>query len=82
MNDNDIQPKVNPWLIALTVMLPTFMEVLDTTIANVSLTPHRRQPVGFHRRIHLGADELSDFQRDRHSLQRVARDSGLAGKIF
>jgi MFS transporter, DHA2 family, multidrug resistance protein len=36
MNDNE--PKVNPWLIALTVMLPTFMEVLDTTIANVSLT--------------------------------------------
>jgi MFS transporter, DHA2 family, multidrug resistance protein len=36
MNSNE--PKVNPWLIALTVMLPTFMEVLDTTIANVSLT--------------------------------------------
>ncbi|HZI31378.1 MAG TPA: DHA2 family efflux MFS transporter permease subunit, partial [Candidatus Binatia bacterium] len=36
MNDNE--PKVNPWLIALTVMLPTFMEVLDTTIANVALT--------------------------------------------
>jgi len=31
------QPKVNPWMIALAVMLPTFMEVLDTTIANVSL---------------------------------------------
>ena len=36
MNENE--PKVNPWMIALTVMLPTFMEVLDTTIANVSLT--------------------------------------------
>src|ERR1700733_15021190 len=36
MNDNE--PKVNPWMIALTVMLPTFMEVLDTTIANVALT--------------------------------------------
>jgi DHA2 family multidrug resistance protein len=35
---NADEPKVNPWLIALTVMLPTFMEVLDTTIANVSLT--------------------------------------------
>ncbi|MBU6410069.1 MAG: EmrB/QacA family drug resistance transporter, partial [Verrucomicrobia bacterium] len=35
---NASKPKVNPWLIALTVMLPTFMEVLDTTIANVSLT--------------------------------------------
>jgi DHA2 family multidrug resistance protein len=28
----------NLWMIALAVMLPTFMEVLDTTIANVSLT--------------------------------------------
>src|SRR5258708_11315901 len=33
------QPKHNPWLIALTVTLATFMEVLDTSIANVSL-PH------------------------------------------
>jgi len=31
------QPSVNPWLIALSVILPTFMEVLDTTIANVAL---------------------------------------------
>jgi MFS transporter, DHA2 family, multidrug resistance protein len=30
---------VNPWLIATTVMLATFMEVLDTSVANVSL-PH------------------------------------------
>ena len=29
--------KVNPWLIALSVMLATFMEVLDTSVANVSL---------------------------------------------
>jgi DHA2 family multidrug resistance protein len=32
-------PEVNPWLIAMTVMLATFMEVLDTSIANVAL-PH------------------------------------------
>ena len=38
MNANDTQPKINPWMIALAVMLPTFMEVLDTTIANVSLS--------------------------------------------
>src|SRR5579862_8630233 len=30
---------VNPWFIAFTVMLATFMEVLDTSIANVAL-PH------------------------------------------
>ncbi|HZV35082.1 MAG TPA: DHA2 family efflux MFS transporter permease subunit [Verrucomicrobiae bacterium] len=29
--------KVNPWWIALAVMLATFMEVLDTSIANVAL---------------------------------------------
>src|SRR5271157_1904819 len=32
-------PGINPWLIALTVTLATFMEVLDTSIANVAL-PH------------------------------------------
>ena len=31
------RPRVNPWLIALIVTLATFMEVLDTTIVNVSL---------------------------------------------
>src|SRR6266704_4740270 len=30
---------VNPWIIAITVTLATFMELLDTAIANVSL-PH------------------------------------------
>jgi MFS transporter, DHA2 family, multidrug resistance protein len=33
------KPSVNPWLIACVVMLATFMEVLDTSIANVAL-PH------------------------------------------
>src|SRR5437588_12211317 len=28
---------INPWIIALAVVIPTFMEVLDTTIANVAL---------------------------------------------
>ncbi|HYY29325.1 MAG TPA: MFS transporter, partial [Chthoniobacterales bacterium] len=27
----------NPWLVAVAVVVPTFMEVLDTTIANVAL---------------------------------------------
>src|ERR1700687_138235 len=31
------KPAVNPWFIALTVTLATFMELLDTSIANVSL---------------------------------------------
>ena len=33
------RPAVNPWIIAATVMLATFMEVLDTSVANVAL-PH------------------------------------------
>jgi len=31
--------KPNPWIVAISVMLATFMEVLDTTVVNVSL-PH------------------------------------------
>jgi DHA2 family multidrug resistance protein len=35
----DDLPLVNPWLIAVSVMLATFMEVIDTSIASVAL-PH------------------------------------------
>ncbi len=38
-NEAEWKPKHNPWAIALTVTLATFMEVLDTSIANVAL-PH------------------------------------------
>ena len=31
------RPLINPWVVALTVTLATFMELLDTSIANVSL---------------------------------------------
>src|SRR5512138_1690584 len=34
-----MNPTVNPWIVAVSVMLATFMEVLDTTVVNVSL-PH------------------------------------------
>ena len=34
-----VKPAINPWVIAITVTLATFMELLDTSIANVSL-PH------------------------------------------
>jgi DHA2 family multidrug resistance protein len=37
--DAQWKPRVNPWLIAATVALAAFMEVLDTSIANVAL-PH------------------------------------------
>jgi DHA2 family multidrug resistance protein len=32
------KPRYNPWIIALTVTLATFMEILDSSIANVALT--------------------------------------------
>ncbi len=35
----DGSPRINPWLIAVTVTMATFMEVLDTSVANVAL-PH------------------------------------------
>jgi MFS transporter, DHA2 family, multidrug resistance protein len=35
----DARPAINPWIIAIAVTLATFMEVLDTSIANVAL-PH------------------------------------------
>ncbi len=34
---SQIRPQINPWIVALTVTLATFMELLDTSIANVSL---------------------------------------------
>jgi MFS transporter, DHA2 family, multidrug resistance protein len=37
--DADWRPSHNPWAVALTVTIATFMEVLDTSIANVAL-PH------------------------------------------
>ena len=39
------RPSHNPWAVALTVTLATFMEVLDTSIANVAL-PHMAGSLG------------------------------------
>ena len=36
---SESHPQANPWIIAIAVMFATFMEVLDTTVVNVSL-PH------------------------------------------
>ena len=35
---SNAKPAINPWLIAVTVTLATFMELLDTSIANVALS--------------------------------------------
>ena len=39
VEDTSETPEVNPWLIGVVVSLAAFMEVLDTSIANVAL-PH------------------------------------------
>jgi len=39
LNGKTEQPAINPWLIAAAVIIPTFMEVIDTSIASVAL-PH------------------------------------------
>ncbi len=39
MTKADVRPSVNPWIVTIAVMLATFMEVLDTTVVNVSI-PH------------------------------------------
>ena len=39
LDHHDWRPRYNPWLVAFTVTLATFMEILDTSIANIAL-PH------------------------------------------
>jgi hypothetical protein len=45
----------NPWVIAMTVMLATFMEVLDISVANVAF-PHIARPS---RRIKTSAQDCT-----------------------
>jgi hypothetical protein len=63
------RPDINPWIIAITVTLATFMEVLDTSIANVAL-PHIAGSLSRDRE-HLGPDFLPGFQRHRSAAQRL-----------
>ncbi len=46
------QKKVNKWLITFAVMLPTLMEIIDTSVANVAL-PHMQGSFS------AGADEIT-----------------------
>lgn len=39
MTESPKQPVVNKWVVAMTVMVPTFIEVMDISVVNVSL-PH------------------------------------------
>ena len=49
--DNNGKP-VNKWLITITVMLPTIMEIVDTSVANVAL-PHMQGS------LNAGTDEIT-----------------------
>ena len=72
---HDWKPSHNPWAVALTVTLATFMEVLDTSIANVAL-PHMAGSLGASSgRGDLGADQLPGGQRDHPSDLRLAGDA-------
>ena len=57
------RPAINPWFVAAAVIVPTFMEVLDTTIANVGAAIHRRRPVGGEHRQRVGHHQLPGRQR-------------------
>ncbi len=45
-------PQTNKWVVALTVILPTFLEVMDTSVVNVSL-PHMQGS------LNAGVDEVT-----------------------
>ena len=45
-------PQINKWLVTITVMLPTIMEIIDTSVANVAL-PHMQGS------LNAGTDEIT-----------------------
>ena len=67
------RPAANPWLIAVTVSMAAFMEVLDTAIANVAL-PHIAGNLGGEQRSeHMGPHFLSGCKCHRAAHHRLAR---------
>ena len=73
---------VSPWLIAIVVSMATFMEVLDTSIANVAL-PHIAGGLSAGAgRVDVGADQLPRLQRHRTAHQRLARFHHRAQAVF
>ncbi len=72
--DQDVwRPQYNPWLIAVVVALAAFMEVLDTSIANVAL-PYMAGNLGASNEPeHMGPDLVSGLECHHPPNQRVAR---------
>ena len=61
-------------------MFATFMEVLDTTVVNVSLPHIAGSTVGDDRRSDVGADVVSRRQRDHPADDRLAGVSAFGRK--
>jgi len=82
MSGDDWKPRHNPWANRADVTLATFMEVLDTSIANVSL-PHiaGNLSVGVDER-HLDLDVVSGVERHRAAGQRLAVDADRAQALL
>ena len=73
---------INPWVVAAAVVIPTFMEVLDTTIANVALRYIAGRAVGGGDRQRVGDHELSRRQRDDPADRRAGSRHAWAGAII
>ena len=81
--DQDVwRPKYNPWLIAVVVALAAFMEVLDTSIANVALPYMAGNLGGEQRPEHVGPHVLSRIKRHHSPDQWLARQHLRTKALF
>ena len=75
---------MNPWLVAAAVVVPTFMEVLDTTIAGRAAL-YRRRAVGDGQRRRMGSHELPRRQRhypaDHRLVEQPLRPPRLLPRV-
>ncbi len=65
------KPKYNHWLIAVAVMLATFMEVMDTSIASVALPYIAGSISATSDEADVGPDKLPCRQRHLHPDEYV-----------
>ena len=73
---------ISPWVVAVAVVIPTFMEVLDTTIANVALRYIAGGLSAAGNRQRMGHHQLPRGQRDHPADLRLARRGWAGGTIF
>src|ERR1035441_5715968 len=63
---------VNPWIVTIAVMLATFMEILDTTVVNVSIPHMAGEPGRDRRRGYVGSDLVPGIERHHSAHGRMA----------